>query len=133
MKSLVAVPNDATENIIFSSFVEGERNGGVLGDEIVNLVLKFGEHRAWDLLNELIKLGTVLESDTCNALLTGFARQDNFNRMNGLMAKMVEMDIQPNVVTYGILIYHMCKLKRVFFFLINMDVRVSLHVSQLIL
>ncbi|KAL9396961.1 hypothetical protein Peur_011214 [Populus x canadensis] len=97
MKSLVVVPNDATENIIFSSFVEGERNGGVLGDEIVNLVLKFGEHRAWDLLNELIKLGTVLESDTCNALLTGFARQDNFNRMNGLMAKMVEMDIQPNL------------------------------------
>jgi pentatricopeptide repeat protein len=53
------------------------------------------DNRAWDLLNELIKLGTILESDTCNALLTGFARQDNFNRMNGLMAKMVEMDIQP--------------------------------------
>jgi hypothetical protein len=44
MKSLVVVPNDATGNIIFSSFFEGERNGGVLGDEIVNLVLKFGEH-----------------------------------------------------------------------------------------
>jgi hypothetical protein len=44
MKSLVVVPNDATGNILFSSFVEGERNGGVLGEEIVNLVLKFGEH-----------------------------------------------------------------------------------------
>ncbi|KAJ7007738.1 hypothetical protein NC653_006691 [Populus alba x Populus x berolinensis] len=86
---------------------------GVLGEEIVNLVLKFGEHGAWDLSNELIKLGTVLESDTSNALLTGLARQDNFNRMNGLMAKMVEMDIQPNVVTFGILIYHTCKFRRV--------------------
>lgn len=71
------------------------------------------DNRAWDLSNELIKLGTVLESDTCNALLTGLARQDNFNRMNGLMVKMVEMDIQPNVVTFGILIYHTCKFRRV--------------------
>ncbi|XP_011015966.1 PREDICTED: pentatricopeptide repeat-containing protein At3g61520, mitochondrial-like [Populus euphratica] len=82
--SLVGVPNDATGNILFSSFVEGERNGGFLGDEIVNLALKFG-----------------------------LARQDNFNRMNGLMAKLVEMDIQPNVVTFGILIYHTCKFTRV--------------------
>ncbi|KAJ7007739.1 hypothetical protein NC653_006691 [Populus alba x Populus x berolinensis] len=118
------------ETFYFRLLLKEKEMEGVLGEEIVNLVLKFGEHgggggsylfvvdvsidsRAWDLSNELIKLGTVLESDTSNALLTGLARQDNFNRMNGLMAKMVEMDIQPNVVTFGILIYHTCKFRRV--------------------
>lgn len=130
-------PNDATGDILFSFLLKRERNGEILSeDEIVNLVLKFGDHgvlissfwmgrlitrlcrnrktnRAWDLFTEMIKLGAVLESATCNSLLTGLAREGNFNRMNELMAKMVEMDIQPNVVTFGILINHMCKFRRV--------------------
>ncbi|KAL3572057.1 hypothetical protein D5086_025961 [Populus alba] len=125
-------PNDATGDVLFSFLLKRERNGEILSeDEIVNLVLKFGDHgvlissfwmgrlitrlcrnrktnRAWDLFTEMIKLGAVLESATCNSLLTGLAREGNFNRMNELMAKMVEMDIQPNVVTFGILINHMC-------------------------
>ncbi|KAF9669010.1 hypothetical protein SADUNF_Sadunf14G0063000 [Salix dunnii] len=130
-------PNDATGDILFSFLLKRERNEEFLSEgEIVNLVLKFGEHgvlirsfwmgrlitrlcrnrktnRAWDLFNEMIKLGAVFEAATCNSLLTGLAREGNFNRMNELMAKMVEMDIQPTVVTFGILINHMCKFRRV--------------------
>ncbi|KAJ6679748.1 F21B23.6 PROTEIN [Salix purpurea] len=76
-------PNDATGDILFSFLLKRERDEEFLSeDEIVNLVLKFGEHgvlissfwmgrlitrlcwnrktnRAWDLFNEMIKLGAV--------------------------------------------------------------------------
>ncbi|KAF5733085.1 pentatricopeptide repeat-containing protein [Tripterygium wilfordii] len=130
-------PDEITADIVFSSLLRRERSRGSMGEEdIVELVLKFGEHgvspnsvwltkliagltrngkiaRAWDLLNEMMKMGAKVEVASCNALLTALGRHSEFKKMNGLMEKMKEMDIQPDVVTFGILINHSCKYRRV--------------------
>ncbi|KAK7856120.1 pentatricopeptide repeat-containing protein [Quercus suber] len=130
-------PNDSTGDIIFGAMLRREWRGRSINDEeIVGLVSKFGEHdvfpdtfkltqlitkfcrnrktgRAWDLLHDVMKSGGVVEAASCNALLTGLGKGGDFDRMNKLTTEMKEMNIQPNVVTFGILINLMCKSRRV--------------------
>ncbi|XP_030967398.1 pentatricopeptide repeat-containing protein At3g61520, mitochondrial [Quercus lobata] len=130
-------PNDSTGDIIFGAMLRREWRGRSINDEeIVGLVSKFGEHdvfpdtfqltqlitkfcrnrktgRAWDLLHDVMKSGGVVEAASCNALLTGLGKGGDFERMNNLTTEMKEMNIQPNVVTFGILINLMCKSRRV--------------------
>ncbi|RVW47048.1 Pentatricopeptide repeat-containing protein, mitochondrial [Vitis vinifera] len=130
-------PNSNTGHIVFSALSKRDKVGRAVDEEeIVGLVSKFAEHevfpnsiwltqlisrlcrsgrtdRAWDVLHGLMKLGGVMEAASCNALLTALGRAREFKRMNTLLAEMKEMDIQPNVVTFGILINHLCKFRRV--------------------
>ncbi|KAG6666959.1 hypothetical protein CIPAW_01G067100 [Carya illinoinensis] len=130
-------PNDITGHVVFAALSSREWFGRSISDEeIVGLVSKLLEHgvfpdtfklmqlitklcrnkkigRAWDVLHDVMKAGGTLEAASCNALLMGLGRDGDFERMNTLMTEMKAMDIQPNVVTFGILINHMCKSRRV--------------------
>ncbi|OAY62235.1 pentatricopeptide repeat-containing protein At3g61520, mitochondrial [Manihot esculenta] len=130
-------PSDVTGDIIFSGLMKRGRLGRTVElEEIVELVLKFGQfgvfpnsigitqiiamlcrngktNKACDLFLELMNLGAALKVATCNALLTGLGKDRYIDRMNEVMARMKEMDIEPNVITYGILINHLCKFRRV--------------------
>ncbi|KAG2725374.1 hypothetical protein I3760_01G062500 [Carya illinoinensis] len=130
-------PNDITGHVVFAALSSREWFGRSISDEeIVVLVSKLLEHgvfpdtsklmqlitklcrnkkigRAWDVLHDVMKAGGTLEAASCNALLMGLGRDGDFERMNTLMTEMKAMDIQPNVVTFGILINHMCKSRRV--------------------
>ncbi|KAI4355140.1 hypothetical protein L6164_003940 [Bauhinia variegata] len=130
-------PNVVTGDVVFAELVKRQRSGrSFTEEEIVSLVVKLGEHSvfpdtfkltqlitklcgnrknglAWDLLHVIMKLGRVVEAASCNALLTGLGRDRDFPKMNELLAKMKEMEIQPNVVTFGILINHLCKSRRI--------------------
>ncbi|KAG7994550.1 hypothetical protein I3843_01G063000 [Carya illinoinensis] len=130
-------PNDITGDVVFAALSRMEWFGRSISDEeIFGLVSKLLEHRvfpdtfkltqlitklcrnkkigrAWEVLHDVMKAGGTLEAASCNALLTGLGRDGDFERMNTLMTEMKEMDIQPNVVTFGILINHMCKSRRV--------------------
>ncbi|KAK9103758.1 hypothetical protein Sjap_021012 [Stephania japonica] len=55
----------------------------------------------------------MVEAASSNTLLAGLGRDLDLKRMNILLAKMKEMEIKPNVVTFGILIHHLCKMHRV--------------------
>ncbi|XP_061349897.1 pentatricopeptide repeat-containing protein At3g61520, mitochondrial-like [Gastrolobium bilobum] len=126
-----------TGEIVFGWLVKREHPGRSDADvEIVGLVTKLGEHGvfpdtfkltqmitklcgkrkngvAWELLHGVVNLGGAVEAASCNALLTGLGRERDIERMNKLMAEMKEMKIQPSVVTFGILINHLCKARRV--------------------
>ncbi|XWS76963.1 hypothetical protein CRYUN_Cryun01aG0223300 [Craigia yunnanensis] len=130
-------PNDITGDIVFYGLAKRDRQGRNLSDEdIIELVLKFGKHsvfpktnwltqlisrlcksgkisQAWNVLHELLILRAPLETPPFNVLLTGLGRSGDVKRMNTVMAEMKESDIQPNVVTFGILINQLCKLRRV--------------------
>ncbi|KAF1002474.1 uncharacterized protein LOC141701234 [Apium graveolens] len=69
--------------------------------------------KAWELLHELMDLGCVDIVGSCNAVLTSLERVRDFKRMNLLLQEMKDKGIQPNVVTFGILIKHLCKFHRV--------------------
>ncbi|XP_009341118.3 pentatricopeptide repeat-containing protein At3g61520, mitochondrial [Pyrus x bretschneideri] len=129
--------NSVTGDIVLSSLLKRAQRGRRVSDEdIVGLVQKFGEHgvfpdslkltklitslcrnrntsRAWDVLQYVINSGGAVETACCNALLTGLGRVNDFKRMNELMVKMKEMDILPDVVTFGIVINFLCKSRRV--------------------
>ncbi|EOX95861.1 Pentatricopeptide repeat superfamily protein, putative [Theobroma cacao] len=130
-------PNDVTGDIVFYGLVKRERKGRKLSEEeIIKLVLKFGEHsvfprtiwltqlitrlcrsgkinQAWNVLQELLRLRAPLEAAPFNAVLTGLGRSGDVERMNMLLVEMKESDIQPNGVTFGILINQLCKSRRV--------------------
>ncbi|KAG6730129.1 hypothetical protein I3842_01G064200 [Carya illinoinensis] len=130
-------PNDITGDVVFAALSRREWFGRSISDEeIFGLVSKLLEHgvfpdtfkltqlitklcrnkkigRAWDVLHDVMKADGTLEAASCNALLTGLGRVGDFERMHTLMTEMKEIDIQPNVVTFGILINHMCKSRRV--------------------
>ncbi|OAY49097.1 pentatricopeptide repeat-containing protein At3g61520, mitochondrial [Manihot esculenta] len=130
-------PDNVTGHIIFSWLMKRERLGRTdTREEIVELVLKFGKFgvfpnsiwitqmvtvlcsngktiKAYDLLLELMTLGAALKVAPFNALLTGLGRDKDFNRMNEVMVKMKEMDIEPDVITFGIIINHLCKFRKI--------------------
>ncbi|XVF33255.1 hypothetical protein REPUB_Repub17cG0153200 [Reevesia pubescens] len=130
-------PNDVTGDITFYGLVKRGRKVRNLSEEdTVKLVLKFGKHgvfpktnwltqlitrlcrngkinQAWDFLHELLRLRAPLEAPPFNSLLTGLGRSGDFTRMNTVLAEMKETDIQPDIVTFGILINQLCKLRRV--------------------
>ncbi|XP_062020353.1 pentatricopeptide repeat-containing protein At3g61520, mitochondrial-like [Rosa rugosa] len=68
---------------------------------------------AWDVLHDVMKMGGAVEASSCNALLTALGRGNDFKRMSELMAKMEEMGIKPDVITFGILINLLCKSRRI--------------------
>ncbi|KAJ4843877.1 hypothetical protein Tsubulata_024355 [Turnera subulata] len=128
------VPNDATGDIVFSALLNKRRAAGL--GEIVDWVLRLRDrgvfpgsvwmtqlitrlcvhgdvNRAWDILHDMIKVGAVVDARPCNALLTGLGKEGDFKRMNELMARMKEVHIHPSVVTFGVIINHMCKLRQV--------------------
>lgn len=129
-------PSDHTGQIVFSALLRREYSESVTEDEVAELVLKFGQHgifpdsiklsqlitrlsksgkmeKAGDFLQEVFRLGGPVEAGPCNALLSGFGRVNDINKMNELLAKMKEMNVEPNIVTFGILINHLCKFRRV--------------------
>ncbi|EYU32173.1 hypothetical protein MIMGU_mgv1a002389mg [Erythranthe guttata] len=94
-------PNTNTAGIVFSSILKKNWSGRrVTDEEICNLVTSFSEH------------GSDVEIASCNALLTGLANNHDFARMNLLMKEMKESGIKPNIVTYGITINQLSKLRR---------------------
>ncbi|KAL6290358.1 hypothetical protein ACE6H2_007868 [Prunus campanulata] len=129
--------DQVTGDIVLSYLLKRERPGRSFSEEdIVGLVLKFGEHgvfpdsmkltklitalcrnrktnKAWDVLHDVMKLGGDVKAASCNALLTCLTRGNDFKRMNELMVKMKEMDIHPDVVTFGIVINSLCKSRRI--------------------
>ncbi|KAL9681170.1 hypothetical protein QQ045_012951 [Rhodiola kirilowii] len=68
---------------------------------------------ARDVLHEVMKLGGHVEAASCNALLAAMDRKGMLQEVNALMCMMKEKGIQPNVITYGIIINHLCKARRV--------------------
>ncbi|KAK6140638.1 hypothetical protein DH2020_025616 [Rehmannia glutinosa] len=129
-------PNTNTVGIVFSSILKRNWCGrSVTDEEIYNLVSRFGEHgvslsgfcltqvimrfcrngdcdKAWTVLHEGMNSGSDVEVASCNALLTGLGQNHDFSRMNLLMKEMKEKGVEPNVVTYGIMIKHLCKFRR---------------------
>ncbi|XP_024992500.1 pentatricopeptide repeat-containing protein At5g28460-like [Cynara cardunculus var. scolymus] len=126
-------PNEVTLNIILPALLRW--NLGNENERILGLVPKFGIHglfpsniwltqlitklcrsyrndKAWDLLHELMKFGKV-EVAPCNALLSGLGRARNYDRINLFLKEMKENDIKPDVVTFGMLVNHLCKSRRV--------------------
>lgn len=82
--------------------------------QIITMFCRLGKiDQAWDLVHELMRLGGKVDTVPCNALMTGLVKRHDFQRMNLLMKEMREKHIQPDVVTFGILINHLCKLRRV--------------------
>ncbi|CAH9148022.1 unnamed protein product [Cuscuta epithymum] len=133
-------PNQNTLDMLLS---EIWRKGGGRGtpsviseDQIQALVSRFGEHglfpddiwvsklvtmfcrsgrcdEAWELLHDVIRSGGPVKTGSCNALLAGLGRKHDFQKMNMLTNMMKEKGIEPNIMTFGILINHLCKLHRV--------------------
>ncbi|TYH38730.1 hypothetical protein ES332_D12G130100v1 [Gossypium tomentosum] len=130
-------PNDVTGDIVFYGLTKRGRKGrNVSEEELIKLVLNLGKHsvfprtnwltqlvsslcrngkinQAWDVLHEQLKLGAPIESPTFNVLLTGLVRCGDVKRMNTVLAEMKESGVQPDVVTLGIVINQLCKLRRV--------------------
>ncbi|KAE8679532.1 proline iminopeptidase-like [Hibiscus syriacus] len=130
-------PDKITGDIVLSALLKGDRKGNNFSEEnIIKLVLSFGKHgvfpktfwltqmlsrlcrsgkinQAWNVLHELLTLRAPLETPPFHVLLTGLGRSGDIKRMNTLLAEMKESGIQPDVVTFGILINQLCKLRRV--------------------
>ncbi|KAG6575975.1 Pentatricopeptide repeat-containing protein, mitochondrial, partial [Cucurbita argyrosperma subsp. sororia] len=130
-------PNDITADIVFSKFLKlNESEGRVKEHEIAGLVAEFGEHHVvlnpitltqlismvcrsrntdlvWNVLDDVIMRNGLKNAAPCNALLTGLGKKREFEKMNLLIRKMKDMNIQPNVITFGILINHLCKFRRI--------------------
>ncbi|GMH22448.1 hypothetical protein Nepgr_024291 [Nepenthes gracilis] len=129
-------PNGNTGDIVFAGLLKFEKyERSVKEEEIVELVSKFGNYsvfpdsmrltqlitkfcrhrkseRAWDLLHVVMESGGPVEVPSFNALLTGLGRVAEVEKMNLLMKEMKEKGIIPNVVTFGIVINHLCKSRR---------------------
>ncbi|CAI9292121.1 unnamed protein product [Lactuca saligna] len=126
-------PNETTLSVVFSVLLRW--NCGKEDEKILGLIPKFGIHgvfpcnvwltqlitrlcrshrndKAWDLLHELIKFGK-LEAGPCNALLSGLSRERNYKRINLVLNEMKENNIKPDIVTFGMLVNHLCKAHRV--------------------
>ncbi|KAL2342377.1 hypothetical protein Fmac_003662 [Flemingia macrophylla] len=132
-------PDGFTGEIVFRELAKRVRPGRVFPDEeIVGLVTKLCEHGvfpdalrltqmitrlcgnrkngvAWELLHAVMRLGgaVVVEAVSCNALLAGLGRERDIQRMNKLVAEMEEMRVKPSVVTFGLLVNHLCKARRI--------------------
>ncbi|XVF80138.1 hypothetical protein PTKIN_Ptkin15bG0046200 [Pterospermum kingtungense] len=130
-------PNDTTGVIVFYGLMRRDKKVLKLSEEdTVNLVLKFGKHnvfpktnwltqlitrlcrnwninKACDVLHELLTLQAPLEAAPFNAVLTLLGRNGDVGRMVSVFGEMKESDIQPDVVTFGIVINQLCKLGRV--------------------
>ncbi|KZV57660.1 pentatricopeptide repeat-containing protein mitochondrial [Dorcoceras hygrometricum] len=130
-------PNTNTLDIVLSSILRKKRSGRVvIDDEICQLVSSFGEHgifpdtfwltqiirrlchnrncsKAWEVLHKVIDMGCDVGTLSCNALLTGLAKEQDYAKMNLFMKEMQEKGIIPDVGTVSIMINHLCKFRMV--------------------
>ncbi|KAK8650560.1 hypothetical protein V6N13_140192 [Hibiscus sabdariffa] len=130
-------PDKITADIVLRGLLKGDGKWKNLSEEnAIKLVLNFGKHgvfpktswltqmlsrlcrsgkinQSWNVLHELLTLRAPLETPPFNVLLTGLGRSGDIKRMNTLIAEMKESDIQPDAVTFGVLINQLCKLRRV--------------------
>lgn len=130
-------PNLNTVSIVFPALLDAVKHGRRVSEErILELVLKFGRHRvfpgsvlltqwitdlcrsrkidmAWNVLHGFMELDVPIEVASCNALLTGLAKDRQFRKMKCLMEEMKAKGICPDVVTLGISINHLCKSLRI--------------------
>ncbi|KAI3800552.1 hypothetical protein L1987_28643 [Smallanthus sonchifolius] len=126
-------PNEITLNIVFLVVLRRNWVNGI--DDFIGLIPKFGIHGvlpdkvlltrlttklcrsckkdiAWVLLHELMKFGKV-EAAPCNALVSGLAKERDYKRINFLLKEMKGNGIKPDIVTYGMVVNHLCKSRRV--------------------
>ncbi|KAE9615818.1 putative tetratricopeptide-like helical domain-containing protein [Lupinus albus] len=127
-------PDGFTGEIVFGELVNGRSvaadeeivrlvtllgEGGVFPDTfrltqlITKLCRRWKNGIAWEVLHCVMKLGGGVEAASCNAMLTGLGKERDIGRMNELLAEMEEMKISPNVITFGILVNHLCKARRI--------------------
>ncbi|KAK4738840.1 hypothetical protein R3W88_002537 [Solanum pinnatisectum] len=130
-------PNNSTVDIVLDAMWKRNWVGRRMSvEEICGLLVRFFEHgvflddvwftklitkfcrsgkcdKAWDLLHDMMKLGGQVEASSFNALLSGLGREHDFQKMNLLMNEMKEKEVNPDVVTFGIFINHLCKCYRV--------------------
>ncbi|XP_074592608.1 uncharacterized protein LOC141848474 [Curcuma longa] len=86
-------PHDA---IMFRQFINKLCRGGATSG-------------AWDFFHAVKDAGGSIEATVCDTLLTGLAAIRDFARMNLLFSEMKGLGVRPSVVTFGILINHLCK------------------------
>ncbi|KAL1216616.1 Pentatricopeptide repeat-containing protein [Cardamine amara subsp. amara] len=126
-------PNRITADIVLHEVWKGRL---LKEEELIGLISRFSSHcvspnSVWltrfitslcknarsnvalDILTDLMKNKAPLEAPPFNALLSCLGRNMDIGRINGLVAKMDEMKIRPDVVTLGILINTLCKSRRV--------------------
>lgn len=85
----------------------------VMFTQLINNLCRGGATSgAWDFFHAVKDAGGSIEAPVCNALLTGLAAIRDFARMNLLFSEMKGLGVRPNVVTFGILINHLCKSRR---------------------
>ncbi|KAL8192337.1 hypothetical protein R6Q57_027522 [Mikania cordata] len=126
-------PNETTLNILFPVLLR--RHWDNRTDNFIGLIPKFGVHgvlpdkvfltqlitklcrsyrndNAWDLLHELMKFGK-MKAAPCNALLSALAKERDYKKINLFLKEMKENDIMPDIVTYGMVVNHLCKSRRI--------------------
>ncbi|VFQ58596.1 unnamed protein product [Cuscuta campestris] len=132
-------PNQNTLEMLLSEIwrTGGRGTEASIGEDgIYELVSRFGDHglfpgdiwtcklvnrfcwggrcyKAWDFLHNMMRSGALVSTRACNVILTGLGKKHDFQKMNMLTREMKEKGIAPNVATFGILINHLCKLRRV--------------------
>ncbi|XP_047315619.1 pentatricopeptide repeat-containing protein At3g61520, mitochondrial-like [Impatiens glandulifera] len=127
-------PNECTMDIVVTSFLRRDLIGtSPYGDEIMKIIQKLIEHglfppmltslmnklcrnskskQALDILAKTMVIDGNVKATSCNILLNSLSKQHRFQEMNLLMADMKEKGVQPDAITFGILINHLCKFHR---------------------
>ncbi|XP_020581448.1 pentatricopeptide repeat-containing protein At3g61520, mitochondrial-like [Phalaenopsis equestris] len=127
------LPNSITCSILFFTL---SRSGVPANDEILNLIIqitKFGAFaidtyqftkvvvglcrdgrtgKAWDLIYAVKNGGGAVEVPVWNALLTGLSKDRDTSRMT-LVFSDIEEAGAANVITYGIVMNHLCKSRNI--------------------
>ncbi|XP_010669817.2 pentatricopeptide repeat-containing protein At3g61520, mitochondrial [Beta vulgaris subsp. vulgaris] len=130
-------PDVNTFGIVFPVLLEAKKGDREMSEEkILELVLNFGRFglfldsvmltkwivglcrsrrsdMAWKMLHGFMELDGPVEVASCNALLTGLAKDGQFKKMKSVMEEMQVKGICPNVITLGISINHLCKSLRI--------------------
>ncbi|KAG6523515.1 pentatricopeptide repeat-containing protein At3g61520, mitochondrial-like [Zingiber officinale] len=126
----VSPPDAATRSIVFSCLAKRSHplneeslallvkmakmgffpSDAFLFTQLINKLCRCGATSgAWDFFHAVKDAGGSIEAPVCNALLTGLATIRDFGRMNLLFSEMKGLGVRPSIVTFGILINHLCK------------------------
>ncbi|CAO2824817.1 unnamed protein product [Amaranthus hypochondriacus] len=135
--NVVCPPDLSTVGLVLPALLDGKTHDRRVSEaEILELLSKFGTigvfpdsimltqwitklcrsrrvDMAWKFLHVMMKLDGPVEVASCNALLTGLAKDKQFNKMKVLMEEMQEKGIKPSIITLGISINHLCKSSRI--------------------
>ncbi|XP_020675971.1 pentatricopeptide repeat-containing protein At3g61520, mitochondrial [Dendrobium catenatum] len=126
-------PNSLTCSIIFFTLSRGSQPAN---DEMLHLIVRMASSRAftidtyqftkvvvglcrdgrttkaWDLVHAVKNCGGAVEVPVWNALLTGLSKDRDTPRMKLVCSEMETAGV-ANVVTYGIVINHLCKSRNI--------------------